>query len=83
MKAQREHVVLLSKPTIRIIKRCREPRTRDCPLIFAGMKGYKPLSDMTLTTLLREMKQTYPAQGFRSASRDIPISFMPSRAKSR
>jgi integrase len=48
MKAQREHVVPLSKPAIRIIERCRELRTRDCPLIFPGMKGDKPLSDMTL-----------------------------------
>jgi integrase len=70
MKAQREHVVPLSKPALRIIERCRELRTRDCPLIFPGMKGDKPLSDMTLTKLLREMKQPYTAHGFRSAFRD-------------
>jgi len=70
MKAQREHVVPLSKPAIRIIERCRELWTRDCPLIFPGMKGDKPLSDMTLTKLLREMKQPYTAHGFRSAFRD-------------
>ena len=70
MKAQREHVVPLSRPAIRIIQRCRELRTRECLLIFPGMKGDKPLSDMTLTKLLREMKQPYTAHGFRSAFRD-------------
>jgi integrase len=70
MKAQREHVVPLSKPAIRIIERCSQLRTRECPLIFPGMKGDKPLSDMTLTKLLREMKQPYTAHGFRSAFRD-------------
>lgn len=70
MKAQREHVVPLSKPALRIIERCSQLRTRECPLIFPGMKGDKPLSDMTLTKLLREMKQPYTAHGFRSAFRD-------------
>ncbi|WCP13066.1 Prophage integrase IntA [Sphingobium sp. AntQ-1] len=70
MKAQREHVVPLSRPSIRIIERCSQLRTCECPLIFPGMKGDKPLSDMTLTKLLREMKQPYTAHGFRSAFRD-------------
>lgn len=70
MKAQREHVVPLSKPALRIIERCSQLRTRECRLIFPGMKGDKPLSDMTLTKLLREMKQPYTAHGFRSAFRD-------------
>jgi integrase len=70
MKAQREHVVPLSRPALRIIERCSQLRTRECPLIFPGMKGDKPLSDMTLTKLLREMKQPYTAHGFRSAFRD-------------
>lgn len=60
----------LSRPAISIIERCRELRTRECSLIFPGMKGDKPLSDMPLTKLLREMKQPYTAHGFRSAFRD-------------
>ncbi len=39
MKAQRKHVVPLSKPALRIIERCSQLRTRECPLIFPGMKG--------------------------------------------
>lgn len=70
MKAYREHVVPLTKPAIRIIERCLELRFRDCPLVFPGTRGSQPLSDMTLTKLLKEMKQPYTAHGFRSAFRD-------------
>lgn len=34
------------------------------------MRGNKAMSDMTLTKLLREMKEPYTAHGFRSAFRD-------------
>ncbi len=70
MKAQREHVVPLTRRCIRIIQRCAELRIRDCPIIFPGMQGRKPLSDMTLTKLLKEMNEPYTAHGFRSAFRD-------------
>jgi integrase len=70
MKANREHVVPLCMRTTRIIERCAELRVRHCPIIFPGMRGDKPMSDMALTKLLREMKQPYTAHGFRSAFRD-------------
>jgi integrase len=70
MKAQREHVVPLSRPAVRIIERCAQLRIRDCPLVFPGIRGNQPMSDMTLTKLLREMKAPYTAHGFRSAFRD-------------
>lgn len=70
MKAQREHVVPLTESAIRVIRRCRELHIRDCPLIFPGIRGCQPLSDMTLTKLLKEMKQPYTVHGFRSAFRD-------------
>jgi integrase len=70
MKANREHVVPLCMRAIRIIERCAELRVRHCPIIFPGMRGDKPMSDMALTKLLREMKQPYTAHGFRSAFRD-------------
>jgi integrase len=70
MKAQREHVVPLTKPAIRIIERCAQLRLHDCPLLFPGIRRNQPMSDMTLTKLLREMKQPYTAHGFRSAFRD-------------
>lgn len=70
MKAAREHVVPLCTRAIRIIERCAELRRRDCELVFPGIRGNQPLSDMTLTKLLKEMKQPYTAHGFRSAFRD-------------
>jgi len=70
MKANREHVVPLTAPAIRIIERCAQLRIRDCPLVFPGARGNKALSDMTLTKLLKEMKEPYTAHGFRSAFRD-------------
>lgn len=70
MKAKREHVVPLSRPALTILKRCSELRLRDEPLIFPGSRPRQPLSDMTLTKLLREMKVPYTAHGFRSSFRD-------------
>lgn len=70
MKASREHVVPLTKPAVRIIKRCKELRLADCPLVFPGIRRNTPLSDMTLSKLLKEMKEPYTVHGFRSAFRD-------------
>lgn len=55
---------------IRIVERCAELRRRDCSIVFPGIRGNQPLSDMTLTKLLKEMKQPYTAHGFRSSFRD-------------
>lgn len=70
MKANREHVVPLCPRAIRIVERCAELRYRDCPIIFPGVRGNAPLSDMTLSKLLKEMKQPFTVHGFRSAFRD-------------
>jgi len=70
MKAHREHVVPLTAPAVRILKRCQELRLADCELVFPGTRHNAPLSDMTLTKLLKEMKEPYTVHGFRSAFRD-------------
>lgn len=70
MKANREHVVPLCERAVRIIERRAELRIRDLPLVFPGQRLRKPMSDMTLTKLLREMKETRTVHGFRSAFRD-------------
>lgn len=70
MKAGREHVVPLSASALRIIERCADRRTLECPLVFPGVKRGKPLSDMTLTALIKEMGEPYTAHGFRSSFRD-------------
>lgn len=70
MKAHREHVVPLCPRAIRILERCAELRYKECPLVFPGARGNSPLSDMTLSKLLKEMREPYTAHGFRSAFRD-------------
>ena len=49
---------------------CKDQRVRNCELVFPGMRGRKAMSDMTLTKLLREMKESCTVHGFRSAFRD-------------
>src|SRR3546814_16124729 len=70
MKAAREHVIPLSAPALVILERCRELRIGSRALVFPGAKGDAPMSDMTLTKLLREMKEDVTVHGFRSAFRD-------------
>ena len=70
MKTQREHIVPLTAPALRILERCNELRLANCQLVFPGARRNAPLSDMTLTKLLKEMKEPYTAHGFRSAFRD-------------
>lgn len=70
MKANREHVVPLCPRAIRIVQRCAELRLPGCPIIFPGVRGRQPMSDMTMSKLLKEMGQPYTAHGFRSSFRD-------------
>lgn len=70
MKANREHMVPLSKPALRILKRCKQLRLAGEALVFPGSRRNMQLSDMTLTKLMREMEVPYTVHGFRSAFRD-------------
>jgi integrase len=72
MKAGKAHSVPLSTRALAILDRMGELRTSDKPdsLIFGGAKPGRPISDMTLTMLLRRMKIPATAHGFRSAFRD-------------
>ena len=71
MKAGKEHVVPLSAAALEILG-AAEPfrgRSRDA-FIFPGKRG-KPLSDMTLTKVLRDMGlASITVHGFRSSFRD-------------
>jgi integrase len=68
MKAGNEHRVALSKQAIALLKAL--PRTEDL-LVFPSSKLSKPLSDMTLTAVLRRMnRQDITVHGFRSTFRD-------------
>jgi integrase len=70
MKAKREHVVPLSEAALAILQRCKELRLTDEPLIFPGSRPKQPMSDMTLTKLMRELKVPFTVHGFRSSFRD-------------
>jgi integrase len=69
MKAGRTHRVPLTEPTLDILRGLAPVRTG--PLIFFGRDGATPLSDMTLTAVLRRMARgDLTAHGFRSTFRD-------------
>jgi integrase len=66
MKAGREHRVPLSHPAIKLLKSL--PQGQGADLVFPGMRG--PLSDMSLSAVLRRMKVDATVHGFRSTFRD-------------
>ena len=70
MKAKREHVVPLSPAAKRLFERAAELRTDGVRFVFHGARRDKPLSDMTLIKVLRDMKEPFTAHGFRSSFRD-------------
>ena len=70
MKAEREHVVPLSAAALRIFRRMAELRTQGSDLVFPGTVRGKPLSDMTLAKVLRDMSLDCTPHGFRSGFRD-------------
>ena len=70
MKADREHIVPLSDAAVAIFDRMKAFRRGTNSLIFPGTKRDKPLSDMTLTKVLRDLGRTETVHGFRSTFRD-------------
>ncbi len=70
MKAAREHVVPLTKPALKVLRRCAELRQPDCRLVFPGTGFRCPMSDMTMSKLMKMMGEPYTVHGFRSAFRD-------------
>lgn len=67
MKAGREHRVPLSAAVVELLKAL--PQTPGSPLVFTAPRG-GPLSDMTLTAVLRRMQVDAVPHGFRSTFRD-------------
>lgn len=70
MKAGRAHTVPLSPEALAVFKRAAELRQGGTDLVFPGMKRDRPLSDMTLLKVLRDMGLPATVHGFRSAFRD-------------
>lgn len=69
MKAGREHRVPLSARAVAILEALPHEERHDDAVVFPGTKG-RPLSDMSLTAVLRRMQLSVTAHGFRSSFRD-------------
>lgn len=70
MKMGRTHVVPLSPEAVRVFEAAKKYKTENGGLIFPGQNSKKPLSDMTLLKILRDMDLAVTVHGFRSAFRD-------------
>ena len=68
MKAMRDHRVPLSARAVAILTEARE-RNDGTGLVFRSPRG-KPLSDMTLSKLIKELGIAAVPHGFRSSFRD-------------
>lgn len=68
MKAKKEHRVPLSGAALKLLKAL--PRIEGTELVFPPPRGSNPLSDNTLTAVLKRMKVPVTAHGFRSTFRD-------------
>ena len=77
MKARQDHRVPLSKRCLEILKAAKALNP-DFTLVFPSMSG-TPLSDMTLTKVLRDLKIDVTAHGFRSSFKDwsAELAMMP------
>jgi integrase len=67
MKAGKEHRVPLSSQAVTLLTSL--PRVKDVEVVFPGVKG-QPLSDMSLSAVMRRMKAAAVPHGFRSTFRD-------------
>lgn len=70
MKMGRIHCVPLCSAAVDVFKRAKALKVAASDLVFPGQNLKKPLSDMTLLKILRDMDLDVTVHGFRSAFRD-------------
>lgn len=70
MKAHVQHRVPLTGAMVEVLQAVKPRNPRPDDYVFQGAKHGRPLSDMTLTALLRRQKTGVTAHGFRSSFRD-------------
>lgn len=73
MKAGKDHVIPLSPAAVRAFETAKQWRggaDGKCNLVFPGAKRGKPISDMTLTKVMRDAEQSAVPHGFRSSFKD-------------
>jgi len=69
MKMRRPHRIPLSPQALAVFKEARSMPGAGRDLVFPGSTG-EQLSDMTLTKLMRDLKEPFTVHGFRSSFRD-------------
>lgn len=70
MKAKKVHRVPLSDRALAILAEAKATNAGETALVFPGSRGDKPLSDMTLSKLVKELGILAVPHGFRSSFRD-------------
>jgi integrase len=70
MKAGKEHRVPLSDPALAVLRTLQQLRASPEDLVFPSGRRGKPLSDMTLSAVLRRLDIPVTVHGFRSTFRD-------------
>lgn len=71
MKARKEHRIPLSRGALAVLRMVKPRRATPETLVFPGAKEGRPLSDMSLTAVLKRMgRSDLTAHGFRSTFRD-------------
>jgi integrase len=69
MKRSKAHMVPLSDAALAVLAKAEAFRLAGSDVVFPGVAG-KPMSDMTLLKVLRDMSEPYHVHGFRSAFTD-------------
>ncbi len=69
MKRNKAHIVPLSDEALAVLAKADALRMSESDVVFPGVAG-KPMSDMTLLKVLRDMSEPYHVHGFRSAFTD-------------
>lgn len=69
MKRGKAHVVPLSSAALAVLAKANALRLLDIDVVFPGVAG-KPMSDMTLLKVLRDMSEPFHVHGFRSSFTD-------------
>lgn len=72
MKAGKVHVVPLAPRTLAVLQEAGKLRINESPdaLVFPGERSGRPISDRTLTMVLRRLSVASTVHGFRSSFRD-------------
>ena len=70
MKAKKEHRVPLTDRCLAIVEEAKALKQANSDLIFPGTREDRPLSDMTLSKLMKELAIPAVPHGFRSSFRD-------------